>query len=53
MSEPRCKHELIVGTCATCLGTDRVDVPNPFEGIRVEELDPEKDLKLTRSEEKA
>lgn len=40
----RCKHDLIVGTCATCLGTDRVPVPDPFEGVSVEELDPERDL---------
>ena len=40
----RCKHELIVGQCATCLGTDGVSVPDPFEGVRVEELDPERDL---------
>ena len=51
----RCKHEMIVGTCATCLGTDRVKVPDPFEEMKVEELDPERDLggKLTRSEEEA
>ena len=40
----RCKHELVVGTCATCLGTDGVSVPDPFEGVKVEELDPERDL---------
>ncbi len=40
----RCKHELVVGTCATCLGTDGVSVPDPFEGMTVDELDPEKDL---------
>ena len=53
----RCKHEMIVGSCATCLGTDHVVVPNPFEGMKVDELDPERDLggKLTveRSEEEA
>ena len=45
----RCKHEMIVGSCATCLGTDHVVVPNPFEGMKVDELDPERDLE--RSEE--
>ena len=40
----RCKHEMIVGTCATCLGIDHVEVPNPFEGMKVDELDPERDL---------
>lgn len=39
----RCKHDLVVGTCATCLGIDR-EVPDPFEDQDVAELDPEKDL---------
>lgn len=48
----RCKHELMIGTCAVCLGTDRTPVPDPFEGVSVKELDPEFDLgtpKLPRS----
>ena len=42
----RCKHELIAAHCATCLGTDNVEVPDPFEGQHVDELDPERDLAL-------
>ena len=45
MKIERCKHELVVGTCATCLGTDNVEVPDPFEGMIVDELDPERDLR--------
>jgi hypothetical protein len=38
MGDPRCKHELLVGQCATCLGQDHVEVPDPWEGWTIEEL---------------
>ena len=50
----RCKHELIVCQCATCLGTDDLSVPDPFEGVHVTELDPERDLlRESKDEEEA